>query len=79
MSDNWINAEEQKPPLKEGWNHSEQVALYYPSTGDRVSGFGIGYWHADPPFSNPMFVDFAHYGRSPSHWCTLPPPPTKLL
>jgi len=68
----WVNVDYELPPKKENWNHSAQVLLYYENTGDKVSGLGVGYYHYDPPFSNPMFVDFHHYGRKPSFWAEIP-------
>lgn len=63
------------PPAKEGWEHSEQVLVYYESQpeiglGDR---FGIAYYHYFPPFKDsPEWIDFTQSGRAPKYWWTLP-------
>lgn len=66
------------PPAKEGWEHSEQVLVYYDIIPELNygAGFGIAYYHYFPPYKNePEWVDFSYNGRAgrvPKYWWTLP-------
>ena len=63
------------PPAKKGWEHSEQVLVYYEAQPEAGLGgkFGIAYYHYFPPFKDaPEWVDFAHKGRAPKYWWDLP-------
>lgn len=70
----WINPKDELPPTKEGWNHSERVLVWYEGNEHEISKYGIAYYHYDPPFGMPMFVDFAHYGKQPTLWTIIDEP-----
>ena len=70
----WIKPGESLPPKKKGWNHSNQILLHYPGGEDKVEKYGVGYYHYDPPFTVPQFVDFANYGRIPDLWTPIETP-----
>lgn len=64
------------PPRKKGWDHSERVLVYYaacPEAG-MTDGFGIAYYHYNPPYHEPYWVDF-NDDRQPVCWWPLPTPP----
>lgn len=64
------------PPRKSGWDHSDQVLVYYAHTEEQCGTWGIAYFHYKPPFKGkPCWVDFAHNGRAPSFWWRLPSTP----
>jgi hypothetical protein len=66
---------ETPPPKKEGWNHSEQVLVYYEAIPelDLVDKWGIAYYHYNPPFKNkPEWIDFFNPNRVPTYWWELP-------
>lgn len=68
------------PPPKKGWNHSEQVLVYYQASDHEAglsAGYGIAYFHHDPPHAGPKWVDFDNYGRDPLCWWPLPLPPNE--
>lgn len=71
----WISVNDQLPERKEDWDHSKQVLLWYAGNEKYVKDYGIGYYHYNPPFSKPGFIDFNNYGRTPTHWIPLPEPP----
>lgn len=74
-NNNWISVDKELPTRKEGWNHTEQVALYYPASESNADFYGIGYYNFDPFYSGSNWVDFAHFGKIPSYWMPLPAPP----
>ena len=61
------------PPRKKGWQHSEQVLVFYEGNVElqTIDKFGIAYYHYDPPFSGPHWIDFSNTGE-PSLWWPLP-------
>jgi hypothetical protein len=69
------------PPKKEGWNHSEQVLVYYKGNEERISRFSVAYYHYDPPFESPRWIDHSGhaYGRSPLYWWPLPSLPNDKI
>lgn len=61
------------PPKKIGWEHSEQVLVYYtPVVDGPTSSFGIAYYHYAPPFADAYWADYKHPGRVPKYWWSLP-------
>lgn len=67
--------EQETPPLKHGWEHSEQVLVWYPAVENRLSErYSIAYYHYQPPFDGPQWVDFSGtaQGRTPERWWNLP-------
>lgn len=66
------------PARKEGWNHSDQVLVYYEACPEAgfTNKWGIAYYHFDPPFGGPQWVDFDNSDRIPAYWWELPPKPT---
>ena len=67
---NWIPTTERLPEAKEGWKHSKRVAVLYAD-----NNYGIAYYNYEPPYMQPGFTDFAHFGQQPTHWMPLPEPP----
>ncbi len=61
------------PPAKKDWNHSERVLVYYEASPELNLGeaWGIAYYHYNPPYEDPHWVDFANQ-REPSLWWPLP-------
>jgi hypothetical protein len=59
------------PPPKEGWQHSENVLVYYasrpPMYGERWS---IAYYHHAPEHEH--WVDLNNPGEEPTAWWSLP-------
>ncbi len=72
---NEISHANNPPPRKAEWQHSEQVLVYYPATEEQCAKFGIAYYHYDPPFNGPKWVDFDNFTRTPICWWKLPSPP----
>jgi hypothetical protein len=64
------------PQKKAGWDHSEQVLVYYEASPEigQTSKYSIAYYHYNPPFDGPHWTDFNTYGRIPSQWWELPKP-----
>lgn len=63
------------PPAKEGWNHSDQVLVFYEVSAELqlANKFGIAYYHYSPPFKGePCWVDFDNADREPKYWWKLP-------
>ncbi len=71
---NWIDVNERLPEPKDGWDHSEQVLVHYNGIpNEKVEGYGISYFHYNPPFQeSPRFIDF-NDSREPTHWMPIPP------
>lgn len=63
----WTPVEESLPPKKDEWNHSERVVIKY--WGGEL---GIGYYHYNPPYREPGFIDFFNVGLQPTHWLPIP-------
>lgn len=64
------------PSRKKGWEHSEQVLVYYEANAELnlTDRWGIAYYHYSPPFEEPAgWVDFCS-DRVPSYWWELPTP-----
>lgn len=80
-AEDWISVKERLPEPKNGWTHSDRVLLWYEGSEHNVNQYGIGYYHFEPPFMSPGFVDFyyAFNGRKPTHWMPLPLPPKELI
>ena len=56
------------PPRKEGWDHTEQVLVYYEANLELglTAKWGIAYYHYNPPFfEEPKWIDF-HNHRTPT-------------
>jgi len=66
------------PPKKKGWDHSKQVLVYYAACPKEriLDKWGIAYYHYNPPFNGPQWVDFDNTDRIPAYWWELPTPPT---
>jgi hypothetical protein len=63
---------DQPPPAKAGWDHSERVLVHYAAIPEgRLEAWSIAYYHYDPPFDGPNWVDFK-YDRTPVRWWPLP-------
>jgi hypothetical protein len=63
------------PPSKlSGWQHSRRVLVYYPACPElgKLEKFSIAYFHYEPPFDNPKWVDFYNGGTTPQFWWDLP-------
>ena len=70
----------ERPPMKPGWNHSEEVVVYYAPREhmqESVGRWGIAYFHYAPPFeeNNPHWVNWAErcdgVSRTPTCWWPL--------
>lgn len=64
------------PPKVAGFDHTERVLVYYEANpeADLTDTWGIAYYHYDPPFDSPRWLDFQHLDRTPSLWWPLPKP-----
>ena len=64
---------DQPPPKKTDWDHSERVLVYYEASQElsMSEAWGIAYYHYNPPFAEPCWVDF-HHVRQPALWWPLP-------
>lgn len=69
----WVPCSERLPEAKEGWEHSEQVLVWYQPTADAVGNYGIAYYHYNSPYQGSTWIDFAHLGREPIAWHPLVP------
>lgn len=72
---NWISIKDNLPPPIPGWNHSEQVLVFYKSNEYKTDQYGIAYYHNKPPFDTPKFIDFHTTDRQPDFWMPLPNSP----
>jgi len=75
----WIKVKYQLPDAKHGWSHSERVLVYYEGNEFETECYGIAYYNYSPPYADPGFTDFAHYGRQPSLWTSIVPPSEALF
>lgn len=75
-SDGWVPVEDRLPDAKEGFEHTEQCLVWYQPTQDATGNFGIAYYHYNSPYEGAGWIDFAHLGRTPTHWKRIVPPPT---
>lgn len=62
------------PGKKQGWEHSEQVLVWYPALPEAnlTDRYSVAYYHYNPPFNGPNWVDFFNPGRIPERWWYLP-------
>ena len=70
----WVATKDRLPEAKEGFEHTEQCLVWYQPTTDAVGNFGIAYYHYNSPYKGAGWIDFAHLGRTPTHWQKITPP-----
>jgi hypothetical protein len=70
----WISVKDRLPNSKEGWTHSDRVLVWYKGDEYNVETYGVAFYNYNPPFNNPGFTDFEHYGRQPTLWTPIEPP-----
>lgn len=64
----WVYCDDRLPERKEGWNHTDEVLVWYEGGEQKIAKYGIAYYHYDPPHRAPEWVDFANLGRVPWMW-----------
>lgn len=72
--DVWTYCDDRLPERKEGWNHTDEVLVWYEGGEQKMAKYGIAYYHYDPPHRDPEWVDFANLGRVPIMWKTITKP-----
>ena len=73
MENDWKLCENEKPPKKEDFSHSEAVLVWYEATEKERAGYGISYYHYSPPNQKPLWVDFNSM-RTPKFWQKITSP-----
>lgn len=64
----WVRCDDRLPERKKGWNHTDEVLVWYEGGEQKIAKYGIAYYHYDPPHRAPEWVDFANLGRVPWMW-----------
>lgn len=72
--DGWTYCDDRLPERKEGWEHTDEVLVWYEGGERKMAKYGIAYYHYRPPYRDPEWVDFANLGRVPIAWRPLPAP-----
>lgn len=72
--DGWTYCDDRLPERKEGWSHTDEVLVWYEGGVQKMAKYGIAYYHYDPPYRDPEWVDFANLGRVPIVWKAITKP-----